>query len=94
MQCRQGKLRCHGNQILKLTGHSHIMLSGMNEPLLTRAAVLLLLLLFVVVVVVVVVSVDVSKLINSKFKMIEIRNVQSVVMFTQRTIGIGVCCYK
>ena len=68
------------------------MLSGMNEPLLTRAAVLLL--LFVVVVVVVVVSVDVSKLINSKFKMIEIRNVQSVVMFTQRTIGIGVCCYK
>ena len=69
------------------------MLSGMNEPLLTRAAVLLLLLLFVVVVVVVV-SVDVSTLINSKFKMIEIRNVQSVVMFTQRTIGIGVCCYK
>ena len=71
------------------------MLSGMNEPLLTRAAFLLLLLLFVVVVVVVVVvSVDVSTLINSKFKMIEIRNVQSVVMFTQRTIGIGVCCYK
>ena len=69
------------------------MLSGMNEPLLTRAAFLLLLLLFVVVVVVVV-SVDVSTLINSKFKMIEIRNVQSVVMFTQRTIGIGVCCYK